>query len=185
MPHSDRDLLHFAKPAGYNILGSSQKPTGLGCWSTHRTNKASNTGLACLKFRFVSSPLAANKQKPPIIRIGVLSAAQLVTVNAQREEEELPPVFAEVLFDGRHLYNSRCVEDGYSIDEVLEMISIAFSDASDVAPGWATVLISSATRVNKDGRTIRDEAVFECHGKKPHPELLSVAFREQRNRKLA
>jgi hypothetical protein len=98
-------------------------------------------------------------------------------VNAQREEEELPPVFAEVLFDGRHLYNSRCVEDGYSIDEVLEMISIAFSDASDVAPGWATVLISSATRVNKDGRTIRDEAVFECHGKKPHPELLSVVPR--------
>jgi hypothetical protein len=121
--------------------------------------------------------LAANKQKPPIIRIGVLSAAQLVTVNAQREEEEMPPVVAEVLFDGRHLYNSRCVEDGYSIDEVLEMISIAFSDASDVAPGWATVLISSATRVNKDGRTICDEAVFECHGKKPHPELLSVVPR--------
>jgi hypothetical protein len=84
--------------------------------------------------------LAANKQKPPIIRIGVLSAAQLVTVNAQREEEEMPPVVAEVLFDGRHLYNSRCVEDGYSIDEVLEMISIAFSDASDVAPGWLLCL---------------------------------------------
>jgi hypothetical protein len=62
-------------------------------------------------------------------------------VNAQREEEELPPVVAEVLFDRRHLYNSRCVEDGYSIDEVLEMIFIAFSDASDVAPGSPAVRI--------------------------------------------
>ena len=85
MPHSDRDLLHFAKPAGYNILGSSQKPTGLGCWSTHRTNKASNTGLACLKFRFVSSPPVVDtvdlkplaqfwSDPPPTFRSSIYSA---------------------------------------------------------------------------------------------------------------
>jgi hypothetical protein len=73
--------------------------------------------------------------------------------------------------------NSNVGSAPYTIDEVLEMISIALNDTFDVALGWATVLISSATRVKKDGRTIRDEAVFECHGKKPHPELLSLVLR--------
>jgi hypothetical protein len=114
------------------------------------------------------------RTKPPIVRIGELSEAQLTTINQQRQEEELPPVVAAVLFDGRHMYESRCIEDGYTIDEVIEMIFIAFNDGAHVAPGWSTVLISPTTRVNKAGKTVRDEALFECHGKLPHPELLSV-----------
>ena len=121
--------------------------------------------------------LAANRQKPPIVRIGVLSEEQLITINAQRLEEELPPIIAEILFDGRHLYNSRCTEDGYSIEEVLEQITSAFSGPTEVAPGWATVLTNKVPRIDRKGNSIRDEAVFECHGKKPHPELLSVVPR--------
>jgi hypothetical protein len=114
------------------------------------------------------------RPRQPIVRIGELSEAQLTTINQQRQEEELPPVVASVLFDGRHLYKSRCIEDGYTIDEVIEMISVAFNDEARVKPGWNTVLISPSTRVNKAGKNIRDEAVFECHGKLPHPELRTV-----------
>ena len=114
------------------------------------------------------------RPRQPIVRIGELSEVQLTTINQQRQEEELPPVVAAVLFDGRHLYESRCIEDGYTIDEVIEMISVAFSDEARVAPGWSTVLISPTIRVNNAGKSVRDEAVFECHGKLPHPELLSV-----------
>ncbi len=46
------------------------------------------------------------RSKQPIVRIGELSEAQLRTINEQREEEELPPVVAQVLFDGRHMYES-------------------------------------------------------------------------------
>jgi hypothetical protein len=117
------------------------------------------------------------RPRQPIVRIGELSEAQLTTINQQRQEEELPPVVAAVLFDGRHLYKSRCLEDGYSIDEVIEMIFVAFNDEARVASGWSTVLISPTTRVNKAGKIVRDEAVFECQGKLPHPELLSVVPR--------
>jgi hypothetical protein len=116
----------------------------------------------------------AARPRQPIVRIGELSAAQLAQINQQRQEEELPPVVAEVLFDGRHMYESRCIEDGYTIDDVIEMVLTAFNDQARVAPGWSTVLISSTTRVNRAGKTIRDEAVFECHGRLPHPELRSV-----------
>jgi hypothetical protein len=114
------------------------------------------------------------RPRQPIVRIGGLSEAQLTTINLQRLEEELPPVVAEVLFDGRHMYESRCLEDGYTIDEVIEMISVVFNDEAHVAPGWITVLISPTTRMNNAGKSVRDEAVFECHGKLPHPELRTV-----------
>ena len=115
-----------------------------------------------------------SRPRQPIVRIGELSEAQLTTINQQRMEEELPPVVASVLFDGRHMYQSRCIEDGYTVDEVIEMISLAFNDGAHVAPGWSTVLVSSETRVNNAGKSIRDEAVFECHGRLPHPELRTV-----------
>ena len=114
------------------------------------------------------------RPRQPIVQIGELSEAQLITINQQRQEEELPPVVASVLFDGRHMYQSRCIEDGYTVDEVIEMTSLAFNDGAHVAPGWSTVLVSPKTRVNNAGRSIRDEAVFECHGRLPHPELRTV-----------
>jgi hypothetical protein len=114
------------------------------------------------------------RPRQPIVRIGELTEAQLIKINQQREAEDLPPIVAAVLFDGRHMYESRCIEDGYTIDEVIEMVSVAFNDDSRVAPGWITVLISPTTRVNNAGKSVRDEAVFECHGKLPHPELRTV-----------
>jgi hypothetical protein len=114
------------------------------------------------------------RPRQPIVRIGELSEAQLTKINRQRQEADLPPIVATVLFDGRHMYQSRCIEDGYAIDEVIKMVSIAFNDEARVAPGWTTVLMSPTTRVNHAGKSVRDEAVFECHGKLPYPELRSV-----------
>jgi hypothetical protein len=125
--------------------------------------------------------MASKRQKPPLIRIGVLSPDQLTTINEHRLEEDLPPVVAEVLFDGRHIYNSRCVEDGYTIDDVLDQISSAFNDAALVANGWSTVLISAKKRIDRYGRSVRDEAVFECHGRLPHPELSVVPRGDGKN----
>jgi hypothetical protein len=101
------------------------------------------------------------RPRQPIVRIGALSEAQLTTINRQRQEEELPPVVAAVLFDGRHMYQSRCIEDGYTIDEVIEMVFATFNDEAHVAPGWSTVLISPTTRVNNAGKTVRHEAVLD------------------------
>ena len=132
-----------------------------------------NLRLASVWF---SSEMKARKRQP-LVKIGTISPTQLATINQQRREEELDPIVAEVLFDGRHMYESRCIEDGYTIDDVLEMVTVAFRDTSTVGPGWSTVLRSATTRENPEGKIIRDEAVFECHGKLPHPELLSVVPR--------
>jgi hypothetical protein len=116
----------------------------------------------------------AARRPLPVVKVGTLSPEQLAQMNEQRQEEELEPVLAEILFDGRHMYESRCLEDGYTIDDVLEMIETAFKDTSQVGPGWGTALISATTRVNAEGITVRDELVFECHNKRPYPELRSV-----------
>lgn len=57
VPHSGRDLPHFAKQASYKILGSSNSLPASATGSAHRTNRTFSTGLACLKLRFVPSPL--------------------------------------------------------------------------------------------------------------------------------
>jgi hypothetical protein len=54
------DLLAFAKQSGYNMLGSSKSRPASAAGRAHRTNRTFNTGLACLKFRFVSSPPSGN-----------------------------------------------------------------------------------------------------------------------------
>ena len=117
------------------------------------------------------------RRKPPATRIGRLSDAQLSEINEHRLSEDVQPIIAEVLFDGRHLYQSRCLEDGYTIEEVIEMVKMTFVDTATVALGWSTVLRSATTHVNSVGATVRHELVFECTGKLPHPELLSVVPR--------
>jgi len=66
------------------------------------------------------------------------------------------------------------MEDGYTIDEVLEQVTSALGDESKVLDEINTVLCSSQERKDSAGRMVRDEAVFECTQKYPHPELWSV-----------
>ena len=60
-----------------------------------------------------------------VVAIGELTAAQLLAFNTVRAALNLPPIRAEILFLGRHVYNSRIANDGYTIDDVLDQITSA------------------------------------------------------------
>lgn len=65
-------------------------------------------------------------RRPRRIAIGQLSSEHLQEINVFREELELPPISGEIVFIGRHLYESRIIRNGYSIDDVMEQIESAF-----------------------------------------------------------
>ncbi len=76
---------------------------------------------------------------------------------------------------GRHLYNSRVVKDGYTIDAVLMQIANALDERSrHVQTQRATLIQDRVGRTNSFGEIVRDEAVLECSAKYPRPELLSM-----------
>jgi hypothetical protein len=70
----------------------------------------------------------SNGQRPRLIAVGRLSTDQLQTINSTRIANGFSPIVAEILFDGRHLFKSRCVDDGYTLDEVIEQLESAFTD---------------------------------------------------------
>jgi hypothetical protein len=51
-----------------------------------------------------------------LVVIGSLTGAQLDAINHERRAHGYPAIVAEVVFVGRHVYESRIVRDGYSID---------------------------------------------------------------------
>ncbi len=122
-----------------------------------------------------SLELVAAKQWSPFQKIGFFTPEQLEAINAIREKINQPPIVATIVCNGKHLYDSRCVKDGYSIDEVVEHTEVAFALANEASRrSWATVLRSTVDRFNEEGNAIRDELVFECSGKHPHASLFSA-----------
>jgi hypothetical protein len=86
-----------------------------------------------------------------------------------------PALRSEILFHGSHLFKSRCVENPYTIDQVLEQIQSALSDASVVDPSRPSVVIRNPNkRTDHNGAQVNDEAVFECSGRAPYADLYSV-----------
>lgn len=86
-----------------------------------------------------------------------------------------PALRPEILFHGSHLYNSRCVENPYTIDQVLEQIESAFSANSLVNPSRPSVVIRNPNkRQDHNGMLVNDYAVFECSGRHPYADLYSV-----------
>jgi hypothetical protein len=81
----------------------------------------------------------------------------------------------EVLFTGRHIHDRRIVGDGYSSTDVITQIKSAM-DADSVIRTTPKMTVLQSIRDTKDGygNTVRDEAVLECTGRYPHPELYSV-----------
>jgi hypothetical protein len=123
----------------------------------------------------------ARGERPKLVVVGALTTAQLHSVNGHRLEEGLPPIIGEIVFDGRHLYRSRCLNDGYSIDEVLTQLASAFSDSAQIRHGRSTVLANPVPRQDRLGNFVRDEAIFECTARHPRPELYSVVPRGDGN----
>jgi hypothetical protein len=123
------------------------------------------------------------KVKP--IAIGRLTEEQLESINRRRQarNSDLPSVIAEVVFFGSHIYQSRCVRDGYAIDDVLDQIVSAMDPASVLIGNLPMQAIENPNeRTDRYGNVVHDRAVFECMNRYPRPELFSVVPRGDRNR---
>ena len=118
----------------------------------------------------------------PVV-IGTLTDAQLRVINEWRADPEnaLPPITAEVIFVGHHLYKSRRIKDGYTIDDILDQIAWAMDEtAIPVATEYMTAIENPTARNDRYGNAVRDQAVFECSTRHPRPELFSVVLKGDR-----
>lgn len=131
-----------------------------------------------------SLEMLAAGEKPLVVTIGNLTAAQHAEINAHRSKQGLPRLeSSEVVFLGRHLYNSRVVTDGYSIDDILDQIESAMSASSTViATHKMTALKNKAARSDRYGNQVCDEAVFELTQRRPKAELYSVVPKGDKNK---
>jgi hypothetical protein len=109
--------------------------------------------------------------------IGTLTDAQLAAINERRAAHSKPlaPIVAEILFIGKHLYQSRCVRDGYTIEDVVDQIISALSPAAVFVDSPTFAALQNGTpREDRYGNKVRDRAVLECTTHHPRPELYSV-----------
>lgn len=115
------------------------------------------------------------EEKVPRIAIGVLTKEQLDTINAQRADDDLPLIIAEVFFVGRHSYKSRILRDGYTVQDVIDQIEGAMSVTSAaIATDYMTAIKNTVARADRLGNLVYDEAILECTRYRPNPELFSV-----------
>ena len=115
------------------------------------------------------------KRKPPLVVIGTLTTKQLDDINTERQTRNMTPITAEIVFDGRHVHKSRCVEDGYTIDDVIQQIVNALHEEAVFMPyAHMTTISRTTTRRDRLGNEVTDQAVFECTVRHPRPELYSV-----------
>jgi hypothetical protein len=115
--------------------------------------------------------------KPRGVAIGSLTDRQLEEINRARAAHipPLPPVIGEVLFYGRHMYKSRVLRDGYTVEDVIDQIVSAMDAAAIfVHHPINTTLQNRSGRVDRYGNLVKDLAVFECSARHPRPELFSV-----------
>ncbi|MGA8763479.1 MAG: hypothetical protein WB562_11500 [Candidatus Sulfotelmatobacter sp.] len=119
------------------------------------------------------------------VAIGALTDVQLAAINANRAGEGLPPIIAEVLFVGWHIYKSRIIRDGYRIVDVFDQIANAMSvEAVVLDVEHMTAMENPTARADgygnlvKDadgyGNLVKDRVVFECTARHPRPEFFSV-----------
>lgn len=86
----------------------------------------------------------------------------------------------EILYMGRHHYNSRAIKDGYTIDDLLKQIESALSESSVVENN--KVLKNINLRDDGYGNMVEDRAVFEMTAKRPKMELFSVIPKGDNNK---
>jgi hypothetical protein len=122
-------------------------------------------------------------KNPKLIIVGNLTEIQLMELNMIRQDEELPPMTDEVVFIGRHLYNSRVIEDGYTIEDVLDQIVSAMENASVVIRSLKmTGMENPRPRNDRYGNQVNDRVVFECTRRHPRPEIYSVIPKGDKNK---
>jgi hypothetical protein len=116
-----------------------------------------------------------NGRRAHAVVIGHLTEVQLAKMNAERAQRGFPPMDPKIVFVGKHVYDSRITEDGYSVDDVIAQITSALNDGSVFhANPKMNSLVNETGREDGYGNLVFDEAVFECSVRYPKPELLSV-----------
>lgn len=111
--------------------------------------------------------------RPAFQAIGKLTDKQLADINVKQQEKGLPCVECnEILYMGRHHYESRVLKDCYTIDDLILQIQSAL--ASDSVVHNNKVLERIHPRQDGYGNTVIDRAVFEMIAKRPRMELFSV-----------
>jgi hypothetical protein len=114
-------------------------------------------------------------KKPRPVIIGCLTDGQLKQINDFRRHHGFPEIVKEILFVGTHLYKSRVEGDGYTVEEILSQIESALSTESRLIPSLKmTVIENPNLRCDGTSSRVKDQAVLECTGRHPHPELYSV-----------
>ena len=128
--------------------------------------------------------LLENDGRPKFQAIGYFTAEQFAEINAFRAKNELHLLEKnEILYMGRHHYNSRVVRDGYKISDLVLQIESALSELSKVIIAQRMTAVQSVTpRADGYGNTVFDRAVFELTSKKPRAELFSVIPKGDDNR---
>ncbi|MBP5790559.1 MAG: hypothetical protein J6W29_10065 [Neisseriaceae bacterium] len=120
--------------------------------------------------------MLARSEKPKFQAIGIFSEQQFAQINRYRQTQNLPPLACnEILYMGRHHYNSRVVKDGYTIDDLLQQIKNVIQDCSVVVmSNRMTAIENQQPRNDGYGNQVIDRAIFELTSKKPRAELFSV-----------
>jgi hypothetical protein len=128
--------------------------------------------------------IAQGKKVKPVV-VGKLTTEQLNAINQHRQEQnpDLPLIIDEVLFFGSHIYRSRCLRDGYTIEDVVDQIAGAMDERSVLVGNLpAQAIENPIARNDRYGNQVHDRAVFECMSRHPRPELFSVVPSGDRNR---
>jgi len=126
----------------------------------------------------------ARGERVKLIPIAALTDTQLSVLNRDRVALGQTPLVAEVVFLGRHIYNSRIVKDGYEIADVVQQIRAALDDSAEMRPSAPLMshMLSTTKREDGYGNWVRDKAVFECMERHPRPELYSVMPKGDQNK---
>lgn len=115
-------------------------------------------------------------ERVPVIHVGALLPEQVEQLNSFRRSSGLVEIAENLVFVGRHIFNSRIVKDGYSIEDVCIQVESALHPASlvHITPRGSTIIQSPTHRDDGYGNQVRDEVVFELTGRNPLVEIFSV-----------
>ena len=114
--------------------------------------------------------------RPPVIAIEYFTNRQFNEINTARRHYGLQPIEKnEIVFIGRHLFESRRLGNGYTIDDILAQIGSAMSPGSRAnVHSRMTAVENPESRQDGYGHLVHDQAIFECTSRKPRAELYSV-----------
>jgi len=124
-------------------------------------------------------------ERVPVIVIGELTDDQFECIRRMQENEGLTLLESkEILYMGKHNYNSRSKEN-YSIEDMILQIESALSADSIVSMRRGTTLENPHPRVDGYGNSVNDRAVLEMTKRKPKTELFSVMPKGDNNKPQA